>query len=174
MESSTDSQTGGSSASGTTTLSTTPTTRSDSPRMNRFYDKIRKNIEATISGEQDKPGRGSELLLLVPDIFALLWRLVNDPRVSGKNKVLLGSGIAYFILPIDLLPESLVGGIGYLDDVIFSIYILNKLLSDTDEEILREHWSGSGDILDTIKRALNSTDGIAKSDVIDRVKKMMK
>ena len=42
--------------------------------------------------------------MLVPDVFILLWRLTTDRRVSGKDKVLVGSALAYFILPLDFMP----------------------------------------------------------------------
>ena len=90
-------------------------------------------------------GKTGEYLLLAPDVFVLLWRLVNDPRVNAKNKVVLGSGLAYFLFPLDIMPEAFFGPIGYLDDLVFAVLLLKKMLADTDVAILREHWSGSED-----------------------------
>ncbi len=115
-----------------------------------------------------------EFLLFVPDIFILLWRLANDARVSGKNKVLLGSGIAYFILPLDFVPEAILGPIGYLDDLVFGVYILNRMLIDTDESILREHWSGSTDLLETIRRVLDTADNLVATDFVKQIKRFVK
>ena len=112
--------------------------------------------------------------MLVPDMFMLLWRLTTDSRVSGKYKILLGSGVAYFILPFDLIPEAIVGPLGYMDDLVFGVYVLNKVLSTTDPAILREHWSGSGDVLDTIQRVLNSADTLVGSKIAGRLKKILK
>ena len=39
----------------------------------------------------------------------LLFRLLRDARVSTANKALVGMGLAYYILPIDILPEAIVG-----------------------------------------------------------------
>ena len=140
----------------------------------RFYDRLRRRIHSYL----ERRGRGVEkfgdLLLLAPDVFILLWRLANDGRVNGKNKVLLGSGIAYFVLPFDIIPEAIVGPIGYLDDLVFAVYILNKMLADTDLAILHEHWSGHQDLLDSIKKVLNAADRLVSDGVFGKLKKMAK
>jgi len=94
--------------------------------------------------------------------------------VQGKDKVLLGSAIAYFILPFDLMPEAIVGPIGYLDDLVLAVYVLNKLLSSTDPAVLREHWSGSDDVLQVIQRVLNAADSLVETKISGRLKKMIK
>lgn len=140
----------------------------------RFYDRIRKMITMYLSRKGRQPGRIQDALFFAPDIFILLWRLTRDERVSSRNKVLLGTAIAYFIFPLDIMPEALLGPIGLLDDVIFGVYVLNRMLVDTDEQILRDHWSGSGDVLEVIQRLLKSADGLVASDVVNAIKKMVK
>ncbi len=143
-------------------------------RAQRFYDRMRSSIQRYIERRGSAAEKTAGFLLLVPDVFVLLWRLTSDSRVSGKDKVLLGSGIAYFILPFDLIPEAIVGPIGYLDDLVFGVYILNKVLSDTDPEIVRQHWSGSEDILVTIQKVLNAADNLVGSKLVARIKKLIK
>lgn len=141
-------------------------------RADRFYNRIRKNIQNYLDKRSGAVGKTGEYLLLVPDVFNLLWRLVNDKRVNGKNKVLLASSIAYYIFPFDILPEALTGPLGYFDDLIFGVYVLNRLLADTDPAILREHWAGKDDILETIQKVLGAADSLVSSDVLNRIKKM--
>ena len=143
-------------------------------RAERFYDRLRTRINRFVENKGSTVGKTAEFLLLVPDVFILLWRLLNDARVSGKNKVLLGSGVAYFVFPFDLLPEAFLGPIGYLDDLVLAVYILNRMLTDTDAAILREHWSGSDDVLATIQKVLNAADSLVGSDLLKRIKRMAK
>jgi uncharacterized membrane protein YkvA (DUF1232 family) len=143
-------------------------------RAQRFYDRIRGSIQRYIEKKGKAVEKTGEYLLLVPDVFILLWRLTNDSRISGKDKVLLGSSLAYYLFPFDLLPEGLVGPIGYLDDLVFGVYVLNRMLADTDVAILREHWSGSEDVLLTIRRVLDAADNLVGSNLIERLKKMVK
>ena len=142
-------------------------------RARRFYDRIRKSIHE-FTENKGVVGKTAEYLMLVPDMFMLLWRLTTDSRVGGKDKVLLLSAVVYFILPFDLIPEAIVGPIGYLDDLVFAVYVLNKILTHTDAAILREHWSGNGDVLDTIQRVLNAADTLVTTNVTTRLKKMLK
>ena len=141
-------------------------------RAERFYDKVRRNIRGYLEKKGTLAGKSGEYLLLVPDMFMLLWRLINDSRVNSKNKVMLGSGLAYYLFPLDIMPEGFLGPIGYIDDLVFGVYLLNKMLTDTDPDILREHWSGSEDILATIQNVLNAADNLVGSEFLGRFKKM--
>ncbi len=143
-------------------------------RATRFYDRVRTSIQEYVSRAGRVAGKTAEYLLLVPDIFILLCRLTTDRRVAGKDKVLIGSAVAYFILPFDLVPEALVGPIGYLDDLVFGVYVLNKVLTSTDPEVLREHWSGSEDVLSVIQRVLNAADSLVETKVLRKLKNMIK
>lgn len=143
-------------------------------RTQRFYDRIRTRIHKYVGRKGSALGKTAEFLLLVPDVFILLVRLLKDSRVAGKDKVLLGSAVAYYIFPFDFLPEALIGPIGYLDDLVFGVYVLNRMLQDVDPNILREHWSGSDDILQTIQRVMTAADQLVSKEIIERVKKLVK
>jgi uncharacterized membrane protein YkvA (DUF1232 family) len=143
-------------------------------RATRFYDRMRESIRRYLDGKGSMAGKTGEYLLLAPDVFVLLWRLINDSRVNAKNKVMLGSGLAYYIFPLDIMPEGFLGPIGYIDDLVFGVYLLNKMLTDTDPEILREHWSGSSDILESIRNVLNAADNLVGSDILNKLKRNVK
>lgn len=142
-------------------------------RATRFYDRIRGTIQRYVDGKGKVLGKTAEFLLLVPDVFILLWRLTTDSRVSGKDKILLGSAVAYYVMPFDLIPEAIVGPIGYLDDLVFGVYVLNKILGNVDASVVREHWSGSEDVLDSIQRVLNAAESLIGKDLVGKIKKMM-
>jgi uncharacterized membrane protein YkvA (DUF1232 family) len=143
-------------------------------RADRFYDRMRDGIRRYLDKKGTLAGKTGEYLLLAPDVFVLLWRLVNDSRVNAKNKVMLGSGLAYYLFPFDIMPEGFLGPAGYIDDLIFAVILLKKMLSDTDPAVLREHWSGSEDLLTTIEKILDAADNLAGSDVVNRFKKTVK
>ena len=142
-------------------------------RATRFYDRVRQSIHE-FTRDKGVVAKTAGYLMLVPDMFMLLWRLTTDKRVTGKNKVLLGSGVAYFILPFDLIPEAIVGPLGYMDDLVFSVYVLNRVLNDTDPAILRVHWSGEGDVLEKIRSVLSAADTLIETNVSSKLKKLLK
>jgi len=141
-------------------------------RAQRFYDRIRARIQDYVS--KSPAEKAAEYLLLVPDVFILLWRLLNDARVSAKDKVLLGSGVAYFVFPFDIIPEAFLGPVGYMDDLVLAVYILNKIVVQTDMAVIRQHWSGSEDVLLMIQKVLNAADSLVGTDLLNRIKKMVK
>ena len=85
-----------------------------------------------------------ELLLFVPDLFRLYIRLLLDHRVSISIKGELALAVAYLVLPVDLIPEGLVGPAGYTEDVIFlAVSILNLTNANAIAPgLIRAHWSG--------------------------------
>jgi uncharacterized membrane protein YkvA (DUF1232 family) len=143
-------------------------------RANRFYDKIRGKIHDYVESKGEALGKAADYLLLAPDVFILLWRLIQDARVGTNDKMLLGTGVAYYIFPIDLLPEAFMGPVGYTEDLVFGVLILAKILKDTPVEVLEEHWSGSGDLLVMIRNVLQSAENLVSRDVLDRIRRVVK
>ncbi len=120
-----------------------------------FYFKLRKKITNFL---EKKNSPYADVLLLAPDMFHLLVKLSLDERVPTKQKAKFVGVIAYFISPIDLLPEFLLGPIGYLDDIALASYVLNNFVNETDAQIVRELWAGDQDILSSIKNVLAVAD----------------
>ena len=145
-----------------------------SDRATRFYDRMRERIRTYLENKGTLAGKAAEYLMLAPDVFVLLWRLVNDDRIDKKNKVALGSGLAYFLFPLDITPEAFFGPIGYIDDLIFAVLLLKRMLTDTDPAILREHWSGTDDVLVMIEKTLGAAEQLVGSELLGRFKKTAK
>jgi uncharacterized membrane protein YkvA (DUF1232 family) len=145
-----------------------------SSRAERFYDRMRERIRAYLQKKGTVAGKTGEYLLLAPDVFVLLWRLVSDPRVNSKSKLALGSGLAYFLFPLDMMPEAFFGPVGFIDDLVFAVLLLKKVLVDTDVAIVREHWSGREELLTMIEKVLSSAEQLVGSELLGRFKKTVK
>lgn len=140
----------------------------------KFYLKLRTNITSWLGDNANMDYKWREYLLIVPDIFYLLVKLVQDPDVPQGKKVKLISAIAYFISPIDLLPEAILGPIGYLDDLGVAAYVLNDLLNSIDPQIIKRNWVGDTDILILIKKILINIDNIIGKGIWEKVKGIIK
>ena len=123
-----------------------------------FYQKLRNEVKHWVNKNVDKDNKWSDYILLAPDIFHLLCKLSVEKNVPASKKIKLVGAIAYFISPIDLMPEGLIGPIGYLDDIALAAYVLNDLINEIDPQIIRKHWAGEKDILDLIKTILTNAD----------------
>ena len=117
-----------------------------------FYQRLRSKFRKWEKSEEGRKARWMEYLLIAPDLFHLLTRLVMDKEVSFSMKSKLSLVILYFISPIDLIPEALLGPGGYIDDIVLSAYIINLLINETSKEIVYKHWAGEGDILEILKK----------------------
>jgi uncharacterized membrane protein YkvA (DUF1232 family) len=123
------------------------------------YDHIRQKVLAAVERKTGRlAGDAVKVLLLVPDIFLLLVRLTFDKEVPASTRALIGSVLAYFLLPFDLFPEALVGGAGYLDDVVLATAVLAQAFGGELEQHARKHWSGPEDlrvVLGDVSQAAN-------------------
>lgn len=86
------------------------------------------------------------LLLFLPNMVALCFRLAADARVPVAEKAFFAAAIVYAIVPFDFLPDILPF-IGQIDDIYLIALVLLRLVSRTDAQIVREHWRGGGDII---------------------------
>jgi len=77
----------------------------------------------------------------VPDCVILFSRLLRDPRVPRRRKVLVAALIPYLALPIDLIPDFIPVA-GQADDAILVALVLRVLVKRTDALVLRELWPG--------------------------------
>ena len=140
-------------------------------KQQEFYKKLRRDVQIWLDKHLDKESRWSEYILVAPDLFHLICKLSADKDVPSKKKIKLLGGIAYFISPIDLLPEVFLGPVGYLDDIVVAAYVLNELINEVDPQIVRKHWAGEQDILDLIKTVLANADSMIGSKLWNRIRK---
>jgi uncharacterized membrane protein YkvA (DUF1232 family) len=112
-----------------------------------FYDRLRERMLAAVERRGNRLGESAvHALLLVPDVFVLLVRLLLDGNVPGPARTLIGGALAYFVLPIDFLPEAIVGPVGYLDDLVLASAVLGQAFGGELEPYARRHWSGEDDV----------------------------
>ncbi len=95
-----------------------------------------------------------DTVLMIPNLVKLIGRLLADPRVPRRSKIVLGAAAAYVVSPIDLIPE-VIPIIGWADDLIFLMMALDALISRTGPEIVQEHWDGPNDLLGLIEDVLS-------------------
>ncbi len=92
-----------------------------------------------------------ELATLIPNLVFLFRGLLRDPRVPRSSKLWIGFAVAWFVSPIDLIPEF-IPVVGPLDDAIVAALVLRHVLKQTDRSVLADHWRGDATTLDTIIR----------------------
>jgi uncharacterized membrane protein YkvA (DUF1232 family) len=91
-------------------------------------------------------GRMRNFLMFLPNMVLLLGRLLKDLRVPAAEKALFVAAIVYVVSPLDFIPD-VFPFIGQVDDLYVVALVLLRLVNRTDEVVVRQHWSGGGDIV---------------------------
>ncbi len=140
-----------------------------------WYDHWRARIRAWVAKNTDH--QAADILLLVPDMFALIMRLARDQRVPFLVKGQLLLAAAYVLSPVDLIPEALVGAIGLTEDAGVMALVLMWIsgIGGIDKSVLTDNWSGSSDVNETItgvhKKVTENADRLFSPEVWKQIRK---
>lgn len=70
----------------------------------------------------------------------LTFGLLKDKRVPTTNKLFfLVVTIGYFVLPIDIIPDFLLPGVGYLDDLAVALILMEKFIASAPPDVVYEY-----------------------------------
>ena len=144
----------------------------ENPKHADFYQSLRARIDGWLA-QRGTRFRHAKLLLIAPDLFHLMCRLVADPRIAPAEKAKLGAAIAYFVTPIEALPELFIGPGGFLDDLAVAAYALHSVINAGHGEIAREYWAGDGDVLEQVQAVLASADQMIGTGLWQRLRGMI-
>lgn len=136
-----------------------------------FYDRLRERIHATARKFAGKDI--TECLLLLPDFVMLLMRLMKDRRVEVKTKAMTAAVLVYLMSPVDIIPDF-IPLLGYVDDLLITVWGLNRLLNMVEPKILEEHWSGEGNMLEAIQKAARIAEFYLGSKVVGQIRDWFK
>jgi uncharacterized membrane protein YkvA (DUF1232 family) len=138
-----------------------------------FYQKMRTDIREWLQTKTGKGYKWSEYLLLAPDLFHLLAKLAIDKNVPTSEKAKIAGALAYFISPIDLVPEAMFGPMGYLDDVALAAYVINSIMKNTGPELIIKHWAGEQDVLELVQQIIDVAADMLGNKVWDKLRKIV-
>lgn len=127
-----------------------------------FYDKLRAKLVAFTKKKNGKDRKFVSILLFVPDLFHLLVSAMLDKDIAGRDKALIGAGLAYFMLPLDFLPEGLLGFGGFVDDIIVATFVINTLINRLGASAIEKHWSGDEGLLHVLQKITAKTEKITE------------
>jgi uncharacterized membrane protein YkvA (DUF1232 family) len=126
-------------------------------REQRIYDRLRARVVSTDPG---KRAGVWDLLLFLPDLVVLLFRLMQDPRVPMGSKAVAAVGVGYALSPIDLLPEILFGPLGFVDDLVVVAAAVSRVINHVHPDLVKAHWPGHGDLLDVVRRVTGWSESV--------------
>lgn len=139
-----------------------------------FYDQLRQKLHQWAASKDGQKSKWVDYVLFLPDFAYLIAALLLDPEIPAKHKATLGIVIAYIINPLDLVPEAILGPVGYVDDIALAAYVINQLLNQVENEIVLKHWRGDGDLLEVVRVIIDVTDEMVGSGLWKKFQAMFK
>lgn len=114
--------------------------------VRELYNHYRKNPDEMKQVVQDFPEKlranGNRVSFRL-QITAMYYAL-RDPKTPIRVKATLAAAIAYFIMPLDLIPDWLIG-VGFADDLTVVMMVLRQLsgsVTETHYELARRRLQG--------------------------------
>ncbi|GAA0761636.1 YkvA family protein [Clostridium sartagoforme] len=95
----------------------------------------------------------SDYLFIIPDMTALLYRLLKDKRVPVRTKLVISGAIAYIAFPTDIIPDN-IPFIGRIDEIAVAFFALERIISDVPIKVVLENWEGKNNIVLIIRNLI--------------------
>jgi uncharacterized membrane protein YkvA (DUF1232 family) len=100
-----------------------------------FYDVLSDNLESY-------QGEYASFIDHGPLLFKLLTEVLDDKNVNPDLRLEICAAIAYYVVPMDVIPEQIYGPYGYIDDIFITVYIIRKIANIFSYEYLEKKWEG--------------------------------
>lgn len=96
-------------------------------------------------------GAHERAVLRTPEVFEFYSRLFVDDSLPAAAQPLINCVLAYFVAPMDVMPEETLGPFGLLDDLFVAAHtyrLLQRNLVPSDR--LEAAWQADGDLDDVM------------------------
>lgn len=109
----------------------------------KIKDKLPKDLEKI-----------SDIVFVLPDLTALIYRLLKDNRVPMKTKISISASIAYLMFPIDIIPDK-IPIIGKIDDLAIIVFVLGRIYDEVSIQVIAENWSGKDEFITVLRSIID-------------------
>ena len=129
------------------------------------YTKGRIYLESKIPNKFKK---FSNYILIIPDITALLVRLLKDNRVSIKTKLIISATISYIAFPTDIIPDN-IPFIGKIDDIGIIFFTIEKIIDYVPCNVIVENWQGKNDMIFMLKTVVEYVTNFTGAKNVEKI-----
>jgi uncharacterized membrane protein YkvA (DUF1232 family) len=91
-----------------------------------------------------------EIVADFPHLLKLVYRLLQENRVSIFDKAVLLGIVLYVLNPLDLMPDA-IPLLGQVDDAYLLVLGLLRILNRADPEVLNRNWTGRQGVVPLVK-----------------------
>jgi len=108
---------------------------------------------------------------------AWIFRIMRDPRVTGKVRTRIMLCSAYILLPFSFLSKKKWGWVGYADDLLLALNTLEMVFKDVPKKLQKEFWGGTRSDLEILEEWVFSLSDFINdipSKIVDAVSDLRK
>ena len=109
-----------------------------------FSDTLRENLEAF-------EGSYAHFIDYGPDLFTLLCDLLDYKKLSKESRLEINAAIAYYVIPNDVISETVYGPYGYIDDIFITVFVLKRIAKVYGYDLIQDYWRLNNDVKDVIE-----------------------
>ena len=126
-----------------------------------FYDVLRENLD-------NYDGDYEEFINYGPDLFKLLTDVLNENEVNAMIRLKISAAIAYYVAPFDIIPETIYGPDGYIDDIFVCLVVIKEIEEEMGFEFLEDLWESDTELREVIDICYGKSKDVVE-DKIDHI-----
>lgn len=127
-----------------------------------YYDVLSHNLESY-------KGEYAPFIDHGPELFKLLNELLIQRVVSSDYKLKICAAIAYYVVPMDVIPEQVYGPYGYIDDIFITAYVIKDLADKLGYEFLERFWEGNGKLKSVVEECYENSKEVLEEEKTQEV-----
>ncbi len=127
-----------------------------------FYYSLVENLDSY-------KGKYASFIDYGPDLFNLLCNLLEKVELDKELRRDISSAIAYYVVPMDVVPEQIYGPYGYIDDIYITVYVLRRIGNEIGYELLQNIWEKDNNIKEIMDCCYNKSNELLREDQINDI-----
>ena len=139
------------------------------------YDSLRALLDRALGRLAGRQGvRLGAYAFAGADLFVFLGRVLADRRVPPVLRGEILASALYIASPFEVVPESLFGPEGLVDDAVVATRLFDVLLNGVDIQLARELWPGDAAVLDRLQAAARDGRRVFATGLETGVRRLMR
>ena len=130
-------------------------------KLKDFYDTLIENLDS-YNGEY------ASFIDCGPSLFKLMCDILEYDINQEIRRDLCGA-IAYYVVPMDVIPEKEWGPYGYIDDIYLSVHVLRNVAEEYGYDFIQKIWDKPQDIKSVMDDCKSKSLEVLKEDQIKAI-----
>lgn len=129
-----------------------------------YYETLINNLDAY-------DGEYASFIDCGPNLFKLMCLLLEQDEITKENRLELSAAIAYYVVPMDVIPEQLYGPYGFIDDIYLATHVLKRIATKHGYDYLQTIWAIDSSIEFIINDCFEKSSEILDDEQTDEILK---